>query len=115
MGDPRNSCLSFYTDTVSVSQNHYDCEFVNSNCSTFPVVYTMVLNGTIIPAWATEDEGSYKVTAKNKLGESNANINLNLEGMYALFVFIIECVCVRNGQGSGSVEVFFTNNLMGYP
>lgn len=27
-----------------------------------------------------EDGGSYKVTAKNKHGESNANINLNLEG-----------------------------------
>ena len=26
------------------------------------------------------DGGTYKVTAKNKLGESNANINLNLEG-----------------------------------
>ena len=28
-----------------------------------------------------EDGGTYKVNAKNKLGESNANINLNLEGM----------------------------------
>lgn len=28
----------------------------------------------------TDDGGNYKVTAKNKLGESNANINLNLEG-----------------------------------
>ena len=30
----------------------------------------------------TEDGGSYKVNAKNKHGESNANINLNLEGKY---------------------------------
>jgi hypothetical protein len=27
-----------------------------------------------------EDGGAYKVNAKNKHGESNANINLNLEG-----------------------------------
>ena len=27
-----------------------------------------------------QDGGSYKVNAKNALGESNANINLNLEG-----------------------------------
>lgn len=27
-----------------------------------------------------EDAGAYKVTAKNNLGESNANINLNLGG-----------------------------------
>lgn len=35
---------------------------------------------------AKEDGGSYKVTAKNSLGEANANINLNLEGMTLLLI-----------------------------
>ena len=46
-----------------------------------------------------QDGGSYKVNAKNALGESNANINLNLEGMNSvsgrfmrLFCF---CLSVR--------------------
>jgi len=35
-----------------------------------------------------EDGGAYKVTAKNSLGESNANINLNLEGTSLLLIVV---------------------------
>ena len=39
--------------------------------------YTLLLE---IPQVTPADGGTYKVTAKNQYGESNANINLNLEG-----------------------------------
>lgn len=37
------------------------------------------------------DAGSYRVTAKNALGESNATIGLNFDGK-CLVVFIPDCI-----------------------
>lgn len=33
-----------------------------------------------------QDAGSYRVTAKNALGESNATIGLNFDGMFVSFL-----------------------------
>ena len=59
--------------------------------------YTLMLEiSDITPA----DGGAYKVNAKNKLGESNANINLNLEGKLCGLLFYLTkllMMCKLNG------------------
>lgn len=43
-----------------------------------PKEYTITLQMTNV---SPQDAGSYRVTAKNALGESNATIGLNFDGM----------------------------------
>lgn len=45
-----------------------------------PKEYTITLQMTNV---SPQDAGSYRVTAKNALGESNATIGLNFDGMFS--------------------------------
>ena len=70
--DPSPAITWYKGDTVISEGGRY-----NITTQTDGMNYTLFLEISDI---STDDGGAYKVTAKNKLGESNANINLNLGG-----------------------------------
>ena len=70
--DPEPDVTWFFGDSVIQDGSHYKISTQADGAS-----YILLLEMATISA---TDGGSYKVTAKNKLGESNANINLNLGG-----------------------------------
>lgn len=77
--DPSPSIIWYKGDTVISEGGRYKI-----TTQTDGMNYTLFLEISDI---STEDGGSYKVTAKNKLGESNANINLNLGGELEVLKF----------------------------
>ena len=70
--DPEPAITWYFGDSVIQDGSHYKISTQADGAS-----YILLLEMATISA---ADGGSYKVTAKNKLGESNANINLNLGG-----------------------------------
>ena len=68
--DPSPIITWYHGDTVIQDGGHYKIATQTDGAN-----YVLLLQ---IATISEADGGSYKVTAKNKLGESNANINLNL-------------------------------------
>lgn len=72
LADPAPQITWYHGETVINDGGRYKITTQTDGAN-----YTLVLELSSISG---ADGGAYKVTAKNKLGQSNANINLNLEG-----------------------------------
>lgn len=77
--DPAPSIVWYHGDQVIKDDGRF-----TTLTQTDGANYTLILRISDVTA---QDGGSYRVTAKNKLGESNANINLNLDGKYFTISF----------------------------
>ena len=83
--DPTPTITWYHGDTVIQDGGHYKITMQTDGAN-----YVLLLQ---IATISEADGGSYKVTAKNKLGESNANINLNLGEFCTTFVKKFVCYC----------------------
>ena len=80
LADPKPAVI-WYRDGNKVQESSRCKVTIEKEGAAF--VLTLALTGVTV-----EDAGKYKVTAKNELGESNANIRLNFDSEYFFSILV---------------------------